>query len=111
MQNLTKSFSGDKIDNLLGPFTDFMKQNNPPLTAIIANMQAISSQIAEGKGTVGKLIYDESLYNSALAHGHEPAGRRAEVKQTVAQARDVVDQINAGQGTVGKLVKDDDALQ
>ena len=30
-----------------------------------------------------------------------------EIKQTVAQARDVVDQINAGQGTVGKLVKDD----
>ena len=38
VQNLTKSFTGDKIDNLLGPFTDFMKQNNPRITAIIANV-------------------------------------------------------------------------
>ena len=40
VQNLTKSFSGDKIDNILGPFTDFMKQNNPRLSAILANIQA-----------------------------------------------------------------------
>src|SRR5579872_4611196 len=56
VQNLTKSFTGDKIDNLLGPFTDFMRQNNPRLTAILANAQAITTQISEGKGTVGKLI-------------------------------------------------------
>jgi len=61
VENLTKSFTGDKIDNLLGPFTDFLKENSPRLTAIIGNMQTISSQIAEGKGTVGKLINDESL--------------------------------------------------
>src|SRR5208337_4164615 len=29
VQNLTKSFSGDKIDNILGPFTQFMRDNNP----------------------------------------------------------------------------------
>jgi phospholipid/cholesterol/gamma-HCH transport system substrate-binding protein len=33
VENLTKSFTGDKIDNLLGPFTDFLKQTagrSPP---------------------------------------------------------------------------------
>src|ERR1700722_2832003 len=63
VQNLTKSFTGDKIDNLLGPFTDFMKQNNPRISAILGNAQANSSQIAEGKGTVGKLIYKDTLYS------------------------------------------------
>ena len=67
VQNLTKSFTGDKIDNLLGPFTDFMRQNVLRLTAIIANFQGVSTQIAEGKGTVGKLIYQDDLYNSAYA--------------------------------------------
>jgi phospholipid/cholesterol/gamma-HCH transport system substrate-binding protein len=107
VQNLTKSFTGDKIDNLLGPFTDFMRQNNPKLSAIIGNFQGISGQIAEGKGTVGKLIYDESLYNSASASITNLQAAADEIRQTVAQTRGVVDQINSGQGTVGKLIKDD----
>jgi phospholipid/cholesterol/gamma-HCH transport system substrate-binding protein len=107
VQNLTKSFTGDKIDNLLGPLTDFIRQNNPKLTAIIANFQAVSSQIASGQGTVGKLIYEDTLYNSAYASVTNLQAAAAEIKQTVAQARTVVDQINSGQGTVGKLLKDE----
>ncbi len=107
VQNLTKSFTGDKIDNLLGPFTDFMRQNNPKLSAIIGNVQAISTQVSEGKGTVGKLIYDDSLYNTAKATVTNLQDVSAEVKETVLHTRAIVDQINAGQGTVGRLVKDD----
>jgi phospholipid/cholesterol/gamma-HCH transport system substrate-binding protein len=107
VQNLAGSFTGDKIDNLLGPFTDFMRQNNPKLSAIIANFQGISGQIAEGKGTVGKLIYEDSLYNSAYASVTNLQNAANEIQQTVAQARTIVDQVNSGQGTVGKLLKDD----
>src|SRR5262249_47524974 len=45
VENLTKSFTGDRIDNLLGPLTDFLKANRAPLTASIANLQAVSTQI------------------------------------------------------------------
>ena len=107
VKNLTQSFTGDKIDNLLGPFTDFLKANRVPLTATIANFQAVSSQIASGKGTVGKLIYDDSLYQSALTTIDDLQGTSDEIKATVAEARKVVDQVNAGQGTVGKLLHDD----
>ena len=107
VQNLTKSFSGDKIDNILGPFTDFMKENNAPLHAIFANVQAISGQITQGKGTVGRLIYEDTLYNSAQASLTNLQDTAAEIKRTVADARNIVDQINAGQGTVGRLVKDE----
>ena len=107
VQNLTKSFTGDKIDNLLGPFTDFMRQNNPRLSAIIANVQAISTQVTEAKGTVGKLIYDDSLYNTAKTTVTNLQDTAQEIKDAVGRARLVVDQVNSGQGTVGKLVKDD----
>ena len=107
VQNLTKSFSGDKIDNILGPFTDFMKNNNPRLTAIIANVQAISTEIKDGKGTVGKLIYDDTLHATALQSLTNLQATSDEIKQTVAKAQTVVDQVSAGQGTIGKLVKDD----
>lgn len=107
VQNLTKSFSGDKIDNILGPFTQFMRDNNPKLSAIIANVQAVSTEVTQGKGTVGKLVYDDALYNSAYASLSNLQETAAQIRTSVAQAQLIVDQINAGQGTVGKLVKDE----
>ena len=107
VENLTKSFSGDKIDNLLGPLTDFLKANQGPLTASIANLKAVSAQIASGQGTVGKLIYDQTLYNSALTSISNLQQTADEIKLTVANARKVVDQVNAGQGSIGKLLHDD----
>ncbi len=107
VENLTKSFTGEKVENLLGPFTDFLKANREPLTATIANMQAVSSQIAQGKGTVGKLIYDDALYNSAYASVTNLQDAVQEIKLTVADARKAVDQVNSGQGTVGKLLHDE----
>ncbi len=107
VQNLTKSFTGDKLDNLLGPFVDFMKQNNTRLAAIIGNVQNITGQISSGQGTVGKLIYDQSLYNTASVAVTNLQDAAGEIKLTVTQARGIVDQINAGQGTIGKLIKDD----
>ncbi|MCI0537904.1 MAG: MlaD family protein [Verrucomicrobiales bacterium] len=114
VENLTKSFSGDTINNLLGPFTDFLKENNPRLTAILGNMQTISTQIAKGEGTVGKLIMDDRLYNSTLTAvtnlnslSDDLKLTLADAKQTLSGARTAVDSINAGQGTMGKLIKDE----
>jgi phospholipid/cholesterol/gamma-HCH transport system substrate-binding protein len=107
IENLTKSFTGDKIDNLIGPLTDFFKANKEPLTETVSNLQAVSTQIREGKGTVGKLIYDDALYNTALTTISNLQDTASEIKATVADARKVVDEINAGKGTIGKLVKDE----
>ena len=107
VENLTKSFSGDKIDNLLGPFTDFLKQNSGPLTATIANLRSMSGQIAEGKGTIGKLIYDDALYNTAITTVSNLQSTSDEIKLTLADARKIIDGVNAGEGSLGKLVKDE----
>lgn len=107
VENLTKSFTGDKIDNLLGPFTDFLKQNSGPLTATIANMQAVSAQVAEGKGTIGKLINDDALYSSALVTISNLQSTGNEVKLTLDEARKIINGVNAGEGSLGRLVKDE----
>lgn len=107
VENLTKSFSGDKIDNLLGPFTDFLKQNSGNLSRSISNMNHVTSQIASGQGTVGKLIYDDALYTTALTTVSNLQSTSDEIKATIAEARKVVDGVNAGEGTLGKLVKDE----
>jgi phospholipid/cholesterol/gamma-HCH transport system substrate-binding protein len=107
VQNLTKSFTGAQLDNLIGPLTDFVKANKDPLTATISNMESVSFQVAHGQGTVGKLIYDDTLYKTALSTVSKFQDTAFNVNLTLADARKVVDQINSGQGTVGKLLKDD----
>ena len=111
VENLTKSFTGVNIDTLIGPLRDLIQTNKETLTATISNAQAItfeiSSQISQGKGTLGKLIKDEALYITALSTISNLQDTASEIKATVADARKVVDQVNAGQGTVGKLLKDE----
>jgi phospholipid/cholesterol/gamma-HCH transport system substrate-binding protein len=107
VENLTRSFTGDKIDNLLGPFTDFLKANQIPLTATIANLQSISTQISRGQGSVGKLIYDTALYNSTLNTVSNLQFATDDIKLTLADTRKVIEQVQNGEGTVGKLLTDD----
>lgn len=107
VENLTKSFTGDKIDNLLGPLTDFLKANSGPLTMTIANISSISRQIADGKGTVGKLIAEQALYDSALTTVTNLQEATTDIRSTLTDARKAVTQINSGEGTIGKLIHDE----
>jgi phospholipid/cholesterol/gamma-HCH transport system substrate-binding protein len=100
IENFGKSFTGDKIDNLLGPLTDFIKQNSGHIGGAISNIESISGQIASGQGSVGRLIYEDLLYNSALV-------TVTNLQDTVAEVRGVVSGITNGQGTIGKLVTDE----
>lgn len=113
IQNVTKSFSGDTIQNVLGPFTDFMKQNQTKLSATIANMQVISGDIAEGKGTVGKLIKDDALYKSALdtvktmnTTGEDIQKALADVKGLMADAKLAMTNANNAVTNVNALFTD-----
>lgn len=114
IENLTRSFSGEKIDALLGPFTDFLKANQGNLTATISNIKTATDRIVAGQGTVGKLINEDTLYQTALTTVSNLQSTATDIQNTATEARalltnanNVVAQINAGQGTIGKLVKDD----
>jgi len=107
VENMTRSLSGDSIQNVLGPLTDFLRASTPSLTAVLANMKIISSQIVEGKGTVGKLISDDSLYTSTMAAISNLNTTADNIKGAVDLARQVVTEVNEGKGTLGKLTKDE----
>jgi phospholipid/cholesterol/gamma-HCH transport system substrate-binding protein len=94
------SFSGDKIDNILGPLTDFFKQNSGHIGGVVSNIFEVTHQIASGQGTVGKMIYQDALYASAL-------DTVTNLQDAVGQVRGVVDGITSGKGTIGKLVTDE----
>jgi phospholipid/cholesterol/gamma-HCH transport system substrate-binding protein len=100
MQNLTKSFTPDTINNLMGPLIDFVKQNSGHIGGAISNIENISSQIASGQGSVGKLIYSGSLYDSALV-------TVTNLQDAVVDVRQVVTDISSGKGTLGRLMTDE----
>jgi len=100
IENFGKSFTPDTLNNLMGPLVDFVKQNSSHLGGAISNVENITGQIASGQGTVGKLIYDQTLYNSALV-------TVTNLQSTVASAQTVINNVTNGQGTLGKLVTDD----
>lgn len=112
--NITNLFGGDNFQNLFGPFTDFLKDNSPRLTAILGNMQTISKQIADGQGTVGKLVNDDQLYAAALETVTNMSSVATQIQtlstdaqSAVAEARQIISDLNAGKGTLGKLTRDE----
>ena len=107
LEHMTSGFNGAEINNLLGSVNELIRTDGPKLTAILGNLQTVSSQIAEGKGTLGKLISDETLYVSAISTISNLQSTAEEIKMTLGRARTVVDDISAGRGTLGKLVKDE----
>jgi phospholipid/cholesterol/gamma-HCH transport system substrate-binding protein len=107
VENLTRSFTGVKIDQLLGPLISFLQDSKGPLTTTFSNLQAVSTQIREGKGTVGRLIFEDALYTTALDTVSNFDKTGAELQDTFADVRKLIAEVDSGQGTVGKLLHDE----
>jgi len=114
VEDMTKTFSGDSLQNVLGPMADFMRDNSPKLGAILGNMQVVSGQIARGNGSVGKMVMDETLYNeavSAVSAISESSGKidgmLNDMGDIMASAKTTMSELEAGRGTMGKLLKDE----
>lgn len=96
------------------------------LTALSQKLNSITGQITAGKGTIGKFIYDPSLYNrlndtlaklqtvaNELSHGNGTFAQLAnnrelydKLNSTVNRANQMMNQIQHGNGTVAKLIND-----
>lgn len=107
IKKITANFTDLKLDELVMPFSDFIKESRPRIAGILTNVQAVTEQIHSGKGTVGRLVYDESLYNTALSTVTNLNTTADDAREVVRQARTVIADVSAGKGTVGKLLTDE----
>jgi phospholipid/cholesterol/gamma-HCH transport system substrate-binding protein len=114
VQGLAKGFTPENLAPLFGPITDFLKMNTNNLSVILGNSRTATDELAQGKGTAGRLLSDDSLYNSALAAVTGIQASVSEIKPMLSQFRmtldnvqTVVADIKEGHGTVGKLVTDE----
>jgi phospholipid/cholesterol/gamma-HCH transport system substrate-binding protein len=80
-----------RLDSAFAAF-DVLGENKEQITKIINNVNSVLGDLSEGKGTLGKLLKDESLYDEA--------------KGAMANINDISLSIKEGRGTLGKLVTD-----
>ena len=114
IKGMANSFSPTNFSELLGPLTDFIKRNSPVLTATIGNMKIVSDKVAQGQGTVGRLINDVSFYNSVsvtmsnlqVASG-DLKGLMHQTDDMVGKANAVMDDIKSGKGSLGLFATSD----
>jgi phospholipid/cholesterol/gamma-HCH transport system substrate-binding protein len=114
VENLTKSFSAENLSTLIGPMNDFLRQNSTNISSILSNTASVSFQISQGHGTLGRLIYDDALYNTTMstisslqAAGSQAQGFLSDARGMLSKASGVMDEISTGQGTIGRLLKED----
>ncbi|MEO7143257.1 MAG: MlaD family protein [Bryobacteraceae bacterium] len=77
-------------------FEALVQQGYPLLTSlqdILTKVNAIVGQVEVGKGSIGKLLVDEELYDRLLSITNE--------------AQKITEALNSGKGTAGKLIYDD----
>lgn len=89
---------GDVLNSKEQPgYDDVVRAANSSLQnmdILLKRLDRIVSYVESGQGSVGKLIYDPSLYNQA--------------KNTINQVQTLVNDVTAGNGSLGKLIEDDD---
>ncbi len=96
------------------------------LDALLRRVDRIIAFVESGQGSIGKLVYDPTLYNQFAATVKEFKGLVDDVtagngtigkllvdqslynkaNATVDKLNTIIDNLNAGQGTAGKLLKD-----
>ena len=95
---LGKAEDGDVLPSKEVPgYDDVVRAANSSLQnmdVLLKRLDRIVSFVESGQGSVGKLIYDPSLYNQA--------------KSTVNQVQTLINDITEGNGSLGKLIEDDD---
>jgi len=80
---------------------------------VAADLKNASAKVTSGEGTLGKLIYDETLYNDArdVVHELKVAVRErnlvGNLEDAIENFNQVAEKLNSGEGTLGKLINDD----
>lgn len=92
---------GRVAPNPLDALGDLVKKSSEGVERIVDDLGVISGQIREGRGTVGRILNDESMAESLAAALDRAAATLANMQQISAD-------LAQGRGTVGKLLETDE---
>jgi phospholipid/cholesterol/gamma-HCH transport system substrate-binding protein len=97
----------DDDDGLLSNLNEVVRDNRDNLRETLANLREVSTALAEGEGTLGRLIRDDEAYESLLGIGRSVENAAGNAELLVSDLREIVDQIKTGEGPLGALIYDE----
>lgn len=83
------------------------------VSAVADDVKSITEKIRKGEGTLGQLVYDDTLYNDVrdLVHDLKTAVEErnllVNLESSLENMSQISEKINSGEGTLGMLVNDD----
>lgn len=106
IKKITANLSDVKIDEIIMPLTDLVREGKPRILNILTNADNTLAQVASGEGTIGRLIKSDELYVSALSTVTNLNSTAEDARSVVANGNAVLQDIRAGKGTMGRLMTD-----
>ncbi len=110
-------YSRSPID--LNAILDTFDETSRYMQVVTQSLEGITSQIGAGKGTIGKLVYEEEFYNKLISMARhsdsisaaifKETGRLGHIITQVSNSTDsLIKRVRAGKGTLGALIYKDD---
>lgn len=81
------------------------------LEIVLSNAEVITGNIAEGKGTIGKLVNDPSAYTELMATVKDIQGAANRASTFIDNTNEVISYVRTGKGVLGTIVYDQDAAE
>ena len=98
-------------DTFFAKLNTILDDNRDRIDATIQNFQIITQSLVDGKGTLGKLINDDRLYQEVLQVAQDVRKAAATANDFMGDAQAVFTEVKEGKGTLGTLLTSDQLAQ
>jgi phospholipid/cholesterol/gamma-HCH transport system substrate-binding protein len=105
LQNFEKILGAQQGDEgIFQILSRMLKENQDAIKTSMSNIETITTQLASGEGTIGKLLMDDELYNELKTVSTDLKKALAEGEALLTDTREIVAHVKSGEGTLGGLI-------
>ena len=102
---------GEGPKNLFDKLNDMIDKNRAKIESSLDNIQVITQDIRDGKGTIGKLVESDEAHTQLLSAIEEIRKAATDAQTMINNANGTLDGLKNGEGVAGKLLYDKEAAE
>lgn len=99
---------GGSVGHLFTNLNSLIVDNRGRLDNIFRNLDSVTSNLANGEGTFGKMLTDDAAYRKITEAADKIASAADQAQTLIASTQEIVAHIKSGEGTLGRLIYKDD---
>ncbi|NDV60849.1 MCE family protein [Puniceicoccales bacterium CK1056] len=110
LNSMAESFSGLEgggMGELFTNLNELVTDNRNRFDTVMVNLEELTTKLNSSEGTLGKLINEDGMYTELMSVVDDFRSASADMKDTLASAKDLFAKVEAGEGTLGRLLVDD----